>query len=84
MLSGGGDPVLADNGDAASAGAPQGLSWSYEMDFGALIAAITGADPPDPDKPETTNFQIFLDRCRRWGSNPRPSDYRCSHAGLLA
>ena len=41
----------ADNGDAGGAGAPQGLSWSYEMDFGALIAAITGADPPDPDAP---------------------------------
>ena len=41
----------ADPGDAEGAGAPQGLSWSYEMDFGALIAAITGADPPDPDAP---------------------------------
>ena len=41
----------ADTGDAQGAGAPQGLSWSYEMDFGALIAAITGADPPDPDAP---------------------------------
>ncbi len=41
----------ADPGDAQGAGAPQGLSWSYEMDFGALIAAITGADPPDPDAP---------------------------------
>ena len=37
--------------DAEGAGAPQGLSWSYGMDFGALIAAITGADPPDPDAP---------------------------------
>ena len=43
--------MLADNEDAEGAGAPQGLSWSYEMDFGALIAAITGADPPDPDAP---------------------------------
>jgi Domain of unknown function (DUF222) len=42
--------VPADNADAEGAGAPQGLSWSYEMDFGALIAAITGADPPDPDE----------------------------------
>ena len=41
----------ADMGDAGGAGVPQGLSWSYEMDFGALIAAITGADPPDPDAP---------------------------------
>ena len=41
----------ADPGDAEGAGAPQGLSWSYEMDFGALIAAITGAGPPDPDAP---------------------------------
>src|SRR5450432_3782360 len=38
-------------GDAEGAGAPQGFSWSYEMDFGALIAAITGADRPDPDAP---------------------------------
>jgi hypothetical protein len=37
----------ADTGDADGAGVPQGLSWSYEMDFGALIAAITGTDPPD-------------------------------------
>src|ERR1022692_256933 len=51
MLSGGGDPMPADNADAEGAGAPQGLSWSYEMDFGALIAAITGAGPPDPDAP---------------------------------
>ncbi len=43
--------MLADNEDAEGAGAPQGLSWSYGMDFGALIAAITGADPPDPDAP---------------------------------
>ncbi len=49
MLSGGGDPVPADNADAEGADSPQGLSWSYEMDFGALIAAITGADPPDAD-----------------------------------
>jgi len=42
--------VPADTGGAEGAGAPQGLSWSYEMDFGALIAAITGADPPDPDE----------------------------------
>jgi Domain of unknown function (DUF222) len=41
----------ADNADAEGAGAPQGLSWSYEMDFGALIAAITGADLPDPGAP---------------------------------
>ncbi len=41
----------AGAGDADGAGAPQGLSWSYEMDFGALIAAITGAGPPDPDAP---------------------------------
>src|ERR1022692_642535 len=53
MLSGGGDPMPADNADAEGAGAPQGLSWSYEMDFGALIAAITGAGPPDPDAPAT-------------------------------
>src|ERR1022692_3436282 len=51
MLSGGGDPMPADNGDAEGAGAPQGLSWSYEMDFGALIAAITGAGPPGADAP---------------------------------
>ena len=43
--------MLADMGDADGAGVPQGLSWAYEMDFGALIAAITGADPPDPDAP---------------------------------
>src|ERR1022692_4524521 len=49
VLSGGGDPMPADNADAEGAGSPQGLSWSYEMDFGALIAAITGADPPDAD-----------------------------------
>ena len=41
----------ADIGDAEVAGTPQGLSWSYEMDFGALIAAITGTDSPDPDAP---------------------------------
>src|ERR1022692_1374857 len=51
MLSGGGDPMPADNADAEGAGAPQGLSWSYEMDFGALIAAITGAGPPCADAP---------------------------------
>ena len=43
--------MLADREDDDGAGVPQGLSWSYEMDFGALIAAITGADPPDPDAP---------------------------------
>jgi hypothetical protein len=43
--------VLADREDDDGAGVPQGLSWSYEMDFGALIAAITGADPPDQDVP---------------------------------
>src|SRR6266705_1213529 len=30
----------ADTGDA---GAPQGLSWSWELDFGALIASLTDA-----------------------------------------
>ena len=47
VLSGGGDPVPADMRDADGVGTPQGLSWSYQMDFGALIAAITGTDPPD-------------------------------------
>jgi hypothetical protein len=43
--------MLADPGDDDGEGVPQGLSWSYEMDFGALIAAITGADPPDAGLP---------------------------------
>jgi hypothetical protein len=38
-------------GEADGTGTPQGLSWSYQMDFGALIAAITGADPPASDAP---------------------------------
>jgi hypothetical protein len=41
----------ADAGNAGGAGAPQGLSWSWELDFGALLAALTGTDPPDADSP---------------------------------
>src|ERR1022692_4099875 len=47
---GGGDPMpadIGDTGDVDGEGAPQGLSWSYELDFGALIAALAGGDPPD-------------------------------------
>src|ERR1017187_10002136 len=38
-----------DAGNAGGAGAPQGLSWSWELDFGALIAALAGTDPADAD-----------------------------------
>ena len=31
------------------AGAPQGLSWSWELDFDALMAAIADAGPSLPD-----------------------------------
>ena len=30
------------------AGAPQGLSWSWQLDFDALMAAIAGAGPSLP------------------------------------
>src|SRR6266571_565209 len=34
--------------EVTDAGAPQGLSWSWELDFDALMAAIAGADPSLP------------------------------------
>ena len=38
----------AQTGEAGDGeGVPQGLSWSWEMDFGALIASLTGAGSPD-------------------------------------
>jgi hypothetical protein len=60
--------VQADNGEAEGAGTPQGLSWSYEMDFGALIAAITGAGPPDPDAPSANGVPAPADPA----SSPAP------------
>jgi Domain of unknown function (DUF222) len=39
--------MQGDAGDADGAGARQGLSWSWELNFDALLAAITGAAPPD-------------------------------------
>ena len=35
-------------GGMTDAGAPQGLSWSWELDFAALMAAIAGAGPSLP------------------------------------
>ena len=32
----------AETGDTGGAGVPQCLSWSWEMDLGALIASLTG------------------------------------------
>src|SRR6266567_1550175 len=34
--------------EVTDAGAPQGLSWSWELDFDALMAASAGADPSLP------------------------------------
>ena len=48
----------ADAGDAEDVdgeGAPQGLSWSYELDFGALIAALAGVDPPGAADTDAAN-----------------------------
>ena len=48
----------ADAGDAEyvdGEGAPQGLSWSYELDFGALIAALAGVDPPGAADTDAAN-----------------------------
>ena len=37
--------MLAESGGA---GLPQGLSWSWQLDFGALMAAVNGTTPPGP------------------------------------
>src|ERR1700689_4698668 len=51
MPSGGGDPVPSGAGEAgeadAGAGTPQGLSWTWELDLGALLASLTDGSPSD-------------------------------------
>ena len=32
--------------ESGGAGCPQGLSWSWQLDFGALMAALNGTAPP--------------------------------------
>ena len=32
--------------EPGGAGRPQGLSWSWQLDFGALMAAVNGTAPP--------------------------------------
>ncbi len=32
--------------EPGAAGCPQGLSWSWQLDFGALMAAVNGTPPP--------------------------------------
>jgi hypothetical protein len=32
--------------ESGGAGCPQGLSWSWQLDFGALMAALNGTLPP--------------------------------------
>jgi Domain of unknown function (DUF222) len=46
VLSAGGDPMPADAGDTDGEGAPQGLSWSWELDLGALMDSIADAVLP--------------------------------------
>jgi hypothetical protein len=42
----------AETGDTGGAGVPQCLSWSWEMDLGALIASLTGTGRPDAAPPD--------------------------------